>query len=92
MNWYGGDFSCRACNNSHQCNSHTLAIGDGLEEPQPAPTTEQPTTTSTTTPQPAPTTTSTTTEKPTTAPGSGYMIGPICAILVAGIAVVFTVI
>lgn len=80
MNWYGGDFSCRACNNSHRCNSHTLAIGDGLEEPQPAPTTEQPTTTSTTT------------EEPTTIPGSGYMIGPICAILVAGIAVVFTVI
>lgn len=83
MNWYGGDFSCRACNNSHHCNSHTLAIGDGLEEPQP-------TTTSTTTEEPQSSTTSSTTEEPTTTPDSGYMLGPICAILVAGVAVVFT--
>lgn len=69
MNWYGGDFSCRACNDSHHCNSHTLAIGDGLEEPQPP-----------------------TTDNPPTIPDSGYMIGPICAILVAGVAVVFTII
>lgn len=30
MNWYGGEFTCRACNNTHRCNDHTLQIGDGL--------------------------------------------------------------